>query len=64
VSPANTFLLVFIHSLLNLVWFGAMVLIFARLSAFARGGSVQRWIKGVTGMVFLGFGAKLATFRP
>ncbi|MGF1621556.1 MAG: LysE family translocator [Rhodomicrobiaceae bacterium] len=64
VSPANTFLLVFIHSMLNLVWFGALVLIFARLSAFARGGSVQRWIKGVTGMVFLGFGAKLATFRP
>lgn len=63
-SAANTFLLVFIHSMLNLVWFSAMVLVFARVSAFARSGSVQRWIKGATGVVFLGFGFKLATYRP
>lgn len=64
VSAASAFILVFIHSMLNLAWFGGMVLVFARISAIARGGRVQRWIKGATGMVFLGFGAKLATYRP
>ena len=63
-TAANTFLLVFIHSMLNLVWFTALILLFARASAFARSGAVQRWIKGATGMVFLGFGYKLAVFRP
>jgi threonine/homoserine/homoserine lactone efflux protein len=27
-------------------------------------GRVQRWVKAVTGMVFVGFGLKLATWRP
>ena len=62
-SAANTFLLVFIHSMLNLVWFTTLIMAFARLSAAARGGAAQRWIKGVTGMVFLGFGYKLAITR-
>ena len=63
-TAANTFLLVFIHSMLNLMWFSAMVAVFARVMEFAKGGAFQRWIKGVTGVVFLGLGAKLATLRP
>jgi threonine/homoserine/homoserine lactone efflux protein len=63
-TAANTFLLVFIHSTLNLMWFSAMVAVFARVMEFAKGGSVTRWIKGVTGVVFLGLGAKLAALRP
>ena len=50
--------------MINFAWFSLMVLVFARLSTFARGGSTQRWVKGVTGAVFLGFGVKLATYRP
>jgi threonine/homoserine/homoserine lactone efflux protein len=50
--------------MLNLMWFSAMVAVFARVMEFAKGGSVARWIKGVTGVVFLGLGAKLATLRP
>jgi threonine/homoserine/homoserine lactone efflux protein len=62
-SAASTFLLVFIHSMLNLLWFSALILLFSRITSVARSGAVQRWIKGVTGMVFLGFGFKLATYR-
>lgn len=58
------FLLVVIHSLLNAIWFAAMVLVLGRLTSFARSGTVQRWIKGVTGLVFVGFGVKLAMLRP
>ncbi|WP_424982762.1 LysE family translocator [Maritalea sp. S77] len=61
---ATSFLLVFIHSMINAIWFSAMVLLFSGLSKFARGGNVQRWLKGITGIVFVGFGLKLASFRP
>lgn len=57
-----SFTLVFIHSLINGVWFGAMVLLISRLTAMSRNGSFQRWLTGVTGVVFIGFGAKLATY--
>lgn len=59
-----SFTLVLVHSMINLVWFSAMVLLFARLTKAARNGTFQRWLKGVTGIVFIGFGAKLATLRP
>ncbi|RNF35793.1 LysE family translocator [Paracoccus methylarcula] len=60
---ASAFLLVFLHSAINVIWFGAMVLLFSRLTGLARSSSVQRWLKGVTGVVFIGFGAKLASYR-
>jgi len=58
-----SFMLVFIHSMINLIWFSAMVILFARLASAARNSTFQRWLKGVTGVVFIGFGAKLATLR-
>jgi len=68
ISPGETpvlasFLLVVVHSAINALWFGAMVLLFARLTLAARSQSFQRWVKGVTGVVFLGFGAKLARYE-
>ncbi len=59
-----SFTLVFIHSMLNLVWFAAMVLLFARLVGATRNSKFQRWLKGFTGVVFIGFGAKLASLDP
>lgn len=61
---ASAFFLVFLHSIMNAAWFCAMVVLFARLVGFSRSGTFQRWVKGVTGTVFVGFGVKLATFRP
>jgi len=60
----SAFLLVCVHALLNVVWFSAMVLLFARLLRAARSGRFQRWLKGVTGVVFVAFGAKLAALNP
>ena len=62
-SAASSFMLVSIHAGVNALWFAAMVLLMARLTRVASSGPVQRWLKGVTGVVFLGFGAKLATVR-
>ena len=62
-SALSAYALVSIHAAINGLWFGAMVLLFARLSQAAQGPAAQRWIKGVTGFVFVGFGLKLATTR-
>ncbi|MCB1389583.1 MAG: LysE family translocator [Rhodobacteraceae bacterium] len=56
--------LVFIHSMINVVWFSAMVVLLARLRTATRGPRFQRWLKGLTGVVFIGFGLKLASLRP
>lgn len=62
-SVAASFFLVSLHALINALWFGAMVVLLKRLSTLTQRVSFQRWIKGITGLVFIGFGAKLATLR-
>lgn len=64
-SPlAASFTLVFIHSMLNIIWFSAMIMLFSRLSRAAKSDTFQRRLKGITGVVFIGFGLKLATLKP
>ncbi|MBT7223697.1 MAG: LysE family translocator, partial [Marinovum sp.] len=48
---------------INAVWFGAMVLLVSQLATLTRKGAFQRWLKGVTGVVFIWFGIKLASYR-
>lgn len=63
VTAANVFLLVFIHSSINGVWFLGMVMLLSKLVGVTQSATAQRWIKGITGTIFIGFGAKLATLR-
>lgn len=63
-AVASAFLLVVVHSIINLVWFALMVVLFARLLEAVSNNRFQRWLKGVTGAVFIGFGFKLATHQP
>ncbi|MEM7196422.1 MAG: LysE family translocator [Pseudomonadota bacterium] len=63
-SATSAFFLVFIHSLLNAIWFGTFVVLFASLSSVTRSPGVQKWISATTGIVFAGFGLKLAAFDP
>ena len=62
-SVTSSFLLVFLHSAINAVWFGAMVLLVSQLATLTRKGAFKRWLKGVTGVVFIWFGIKLASYR-
>lgn len=63
-TAAASFLLVVVHSVIAAVWFGTMVVIFSKLTKVANNGSFQRWLKGVTGIVFVVFGLKLASYKP
>lgn len=57
------FLLVSIHAAINMAWFSAMVLLFSRFTGAAKSHRFQKHLKGATGLVFVGFGAKLMTLE-
>ncbi len=57
------FLLVFVHSVINLLWFSGMVILLSRFMGLTRAGVFQRALKAVTGLVFVTFGIKLASFE-
>ena len=57
---AEAYVLVTAHAVLNLIWFSTMVLLLAKLKGVASSQRFSRWLKSVTGAVFVGFGAKLA----
>ena len=60
----SAFMLVCVHAMINAVWFGAMIMLLARLTRYAGSGRFQRALKATTWAVFIAFGVKLATFRP
>jgi len=62
-SFVYAFLLVVIHSVLNIFWFSSMVIILSRANEFAKNGLFQRVLKTITGIVFIGFGVKLLTLE-
>ncbi|WP_136254283.1 LysE family translocator [Onishia niordana] len=63
-SAYQAYFLVSAHAFINLVWFSAMGLLLARLKDLASSASFTKWLKSVTGIVFIGFGAKLAFLKP
>lgn len=63
-SATNAYLLVSAHVIVNMLWFSAMVILLARLKTFATSATVTKWVKSITGAVFIGFGLKLAFLKP
>ncbi|WP_339114178.1 LysE family translocator [Thioclava sp. GXIMD2076] len=60
---AQPFALVTLHATINALWFSAMVMALGGLRAATRRPAVQRALKAATGVVFIGFGLKLAQSR-
>lgn len=63
-SAFQAYFLVSAHAAINLVWFSAMVLLLSQLKGLASSVGFTRWLKSITGVVFIGFGAKLAFLKP
>ncbi len=63
VSALSSFVLVAIHSLLNAIWFGGMVLLLGKFTGWTRSPRAQKLLKYTVGAVFIGFGAKLASLN-
>lgn len=59
-SAIGAFALVTAHALVNITWFTFMVLMLSRVKRAASSAKFKTWLNSVTGVVFIGFGAKLA----
>ncbi len=64
VSPAPFIvLLAFIHALMGALWFALLIAATTPLQRWLQRTAVVRWLDRITGLVFLGFGARLAFDR-
>lgn len=63
-SAFQAYALVSLHAFINLLWFSSMVILLSRLKGLAGSVSFSRWLKSITGVAFIGFGAKLAFLKP
>jgi threonine/homoserine/homoserine lactone efflux protein len=63
-DASTAFLLVFIHSAINVIWFSTTVIFLHRLVKYRIGRQAARWLKLIVGVTFIGFGTKLALLKP
>ncbi|MCE2029389.1 LysE family translocator [Sessilibacter corallicola] len=59
-SPVSAYLLVASHALVNVVWFSLMIVMLSKVKSISNTARFKKWLNSVTGVVFIGFGAKLA----
>jgi threonine/homoserine/homoserine lactone efflux protein len=57
------FLLAAIHGVLGVIWFAALIAATTPLKRWLQRAAVVRWLDRVTGLVFIGFGLRLALDR-
>ena len=57
------FLLAAIHGVLGVIWFAVLIAATSPLKRWLRRQAVVRWLDRITGVVFLGFGLRLALDR-
>lgn len=62
-SAFSAYALVTAHSIVNLIWFSIIVLALSRVKKAANNAKFKAWLNSITGVVFIGFGAKLALLR-
>lgn len=56
----NAYALVTAHSIVNFIWFSAMVFMLSRIKNATNNTQFKKWLSSITGVVFIGFGSKLA----
>ncbi|WP_444890687.1 LysE family translocator [Microbulbifer sp. DLAB2-AA] len=59
-SAFSAYSLVTAHSLVNVVWFSAMVFTLTKVKNTTSHPKFKTWLNSITGVVFIGFGTKLA----
>ena len=58
-----SYLLVSLHSLVNIIWFIFMVILLSKVHSASNNPKFKAWWSSITGIIFVGFGAKLALSR-
>lgn len=62
-SVISAYSLVSAHSMVNFIWFSIMVFMLLRIKNVTSNTRLRRWINSITGVVFIGLGAKLALMK-
>jgi len=62
-SSINAYALVSAHAIVNFVWFSIMVLMLSRIKKVTNNIRFKKWLNAITGIVFIGFGTKLALMK-
>ena len=62
-SAFSAYSLVTAHAIVNVVWFSAMVFTLSKINSATNHPKFKIWLNSVTGVVFIGFGAKLAFMK-
>ena len=62
-SSMNAYTLVTAHAMVNFVWFSVMIFMLSRIKSATSNVRFRRWLNSITGVVFIGFGAKLALMK-
>ena len=59
----SAYALVTAHSIVNLLWFSTMVIMLSHVKTATNNLRFKKWLNSITGVVFIGFGAKLALMK-
>ena len=62
-TASSAFVLVFMHSLVNMLWFSLMVLFLVQIKKMAFNQVFSRCFKVISGAIFIGFGMQLAFLK-
>lgn len=62
-GATNAYVLVTAHSIVNFVWFSTMVFMLSRIKKTTNNAQFKKWLNSITGVVFIGFGSKLALMK-
>ncbi|WNJ97235.1 LysE family translocator [Vibrio ruber] len=63
-SALSAYALVSAHAAINFMWFSAMILLLSGMKKATNSIKFRKWLSSVTGVIFIGFGAKLAFLKP
>jgi len=58
-SILHATMLVSLHAIINFLWFSIIIILFGKLTNAAKSNRFQQTFKSITGIFFIGFGAKL-----
>lgn len=62
-SPLTAYALVTAHAIVNVLWFVLMVMMLSRVKSMTQSESFKKWLNSFIGVVFIGFGSKLALMK-
>lgn len=62
-STLTAYTLITAHALVNFAWFTMMIFALTQIKSLTTTPKFKRWLDSLTGVVFIGFGAKLALMK-